>query len=79
MLGGLLRVRRRGGRDGRPRRRFGCLSMLVWLLAALVLLLVLALLFGGFQKGTKAGLGPAKAGLAAAGTARAAAAAGYQP
>jgi heme A synthase len=54
MFGGLLRVRRR--RNGRSRRRIGCLGWLLWLAAALVLLLVLALLFGGWQKGTKAGL-----------------------
>jgi hypothetical protein len=42
---------------GGPRRRMsrpvGCL---VWLIALLVLLIVLSLLFGGFQRGTKVGL-----------------------
>jgi hypothetical protein len=39
--------------DGRPRRfsrRAGCL---IWLIAALALLILLASLFGGFHKGTK--------------------------
>ena len=57
MLGGLLRVRRRGSRPPR-RRRIGCIGWLLLLLAVLVLLLVLSVLFGGFQKGTKAGLAP---------------------
>ena len=43
------------------RRRIGCLGWLLWLAAALVLLLVLALLFGGWQKGTKAGLAQPRA------------------
>jgi hypothetical protein len=47
--------RPRGRQDG-PRQRLsrpvGCL---LWLVALLVLLLVLSLLFGGFQKGTKVG------------------------
>lgn len=41
--------------DGRPRRlgrRVGCL---LWLIAVIVLLILLASLFGGFQKGTKVG------------------------
>jgi hypothetical protein len=44
-----------GGPDGvRPRSRAaGCL---IWVLALLVILLLLSLLFGGFQKGTKDGL-----------------------
>lgn len=62
MLSGLLRARRRRGRP--PRRRFGCLGWLLVLAALLVLVLILSVLFGGFQKGTKAGL--AGAGVAAA-------------
>lgn len=43
--------RRRSG--GRSRRRLtGCL---LWILVVLIVLIVLSLLFGGFQKGTKAG------------------------
>ena len=56
MLGWLLR---RGERRPRPRLA-GCL---LWILALIVLLIVLSLLFGGFQKGTKAaGAGPRGAG-----------------
>jgi hypothetical protein len=47
-----------GGRAGRggTRRRMGRLSgCLLWVLALLVILLVLSILFGGFQKGTKVG------------------------
>ena len=44
----------RAGRGGRPRRRMGRLTgCLVWILALLVILLVLSILFGGFQRGTK--------------------------
>ena len=43
--------RRRSGRRPR-RRRTGCL---LWILAVIIVLVVLSLLFGGFQKGTKAG------------------------
>ena len=47
MLGWLF-----GSRERRPRSRLvGCL---VWIIALIVLLIVLSLLFGGFQKGTKA-------------------------
>ena len=43
-------------RGGKPRRRMGRLrGCLVWLLALLVVLLVLSILFGGFQRGTKVG------------------------
>jgi len=42
--------RRSDGRPGRFSRRFGCL---LWLLALIVLLILIASLFGGFQKGTK--------------------------
>jgi hypothetical protein len=45
-----------GGRGGagwaRPRGPLGCV---VWILALLVLLLVLSLIFGGFQRGTRVG------------------------
>jgi hypothetical protein len=47
--------------DGERQRRFtrpvGCL---LWLVALLVILIVLSVLFGGFQKGTKAGGLPAQ-------------------
>src|ERR1700733_10177370 len=42
-------------RRRRRRRAMGCL---LWLLTLLAVLLVLALLFGGFQRGTKTGGGP---------------------
>ena len=46
----------RGGRGrrrwGRPRGPVGCV---VWILALLVILLLLSLIFGGFQKGSKVG------------------------
>jgi hypothetical protein len=45
-----------GGRGGtgwaRPRGPVGCV---VWILALVVILLLLSLIFGGFQKGTKVG------------------------
>jgi hypothetical protein len=51
-----------GGWRGRERRRWrprnravGCL---LWIVAALVILLLLSVLFGGFQTGKKAGSGP---------------------
>ena len=81
---GELRARRR--RNGRSRPRIGCLGWLLWLAAALVLLLVLALLFGGWQKGTRAGLAQPRAAPGAGATAAAGATAGagaaeaaYQP
>jgi hypothetical protein len=46
--GGAGWTRRRGPR----RRAVGCL---VWILALVVVLLLLSLIFGGFQKGTKVG------------------------
>jgi hypothetical protein len=52
-LPGRLRgtTRSRGG--GRQRgRRTGCL---LWVIGLIVILIILALLFGGFQKGTKVG------------------------
>jgi len=39
--------------DGRQRRISRPIGCLLWLIAFVVLLLVLAELFGGFQKGTK--------------------------
>ena len=42
----------------RPRSGSGLAGCLVWILALIVLLIILSLLFGGFRKGTKAGLGP---------------------
>jgi hypothetical protein len=52
----LERSRRRaasGRRSWRPRNRLtGCL---LWILAVIVVLVILSLMFGGFQKGTKAG------------------------
>jgi hypothetical protein len=51
MLDGFRRRRTRSG--GRPRRRLtGCL---LWIVGLIVVLVILSLLFGGFQKGTKAG------------------------
>jgi hypothetical protein len=48
------RFRSHGGRSRRPRlrRRTGCL---LWLIGLLILLVVLSVLFGGFQNGAKAG------------------------
>lgn len=50
------------GGTGRPRRSrvIGCL---MWLIAVIILLIVASLIFGGFQKGTKAaGLGGGTSG-----------------
>jgi hypothetical protein len=42
-----------GRRSWRPRRRLtGCL---LWILGLIVVLVILSLMFGGFQKGTKVG------------------------
>jgi len=48
-----------GGRRRRwPRSRAG--GCLLWIVLLIVILIVLSVMFGGFQKGTKAGsLGPA--------------------
>jgi hypothetical protein len=44
---------RSGGRRWRPRRRVtGCL---LWIVGLIVVLIILSLMFGGFQMGTKAG------------------------
>jgi hypothetical protein len=40
-------------RRWRPRSRAG--GCLIWILVVIVVLVVLALMFGGFQKGTKSG------------------------
>ena len=55
MLGGFRR-RMGSGEPRRPRRRLtGCL---LWIVGLIIILIILSLLFGGFQKGTKAsGLG----------------------
>jgi hypothetical protein len=53
------------------RRRVGARGCLLWLLGVVILLLVLSLLFGGFQKGTKAGGGvPAPVSVTASGLSR---------
>jgi hypothetical protein len=55
MLGGSRR-RPGQGRGWRPRRRLtGCL---LWIVGLIVVLIILSLLFGGFQKGTKAAGAP---------------------
>ncbi len=52
MLGRSRRRMSPGGRRWRPRRRLtGCLLWIVGLIAALI---ILSLMFGGFQVGTKA-------------------------
>ena len=54
MLGGFRR-RMGSGEPRRPRRRLtGCL---LWIVGLIIILIILSLLFGGFQKGTKAGDG----------------------
>jgi hypothetical protein len=68
MFGEWRRRLRRQRRAGRGRRRIGCTGCLLWIVAAALLVLALALVFGGFRHGTKAGLG-----------APAAIAAGYHP
>jgi hypothetical protein len=67
MFSGLLRARRRRRRDRTrgSRRRIGCFGWLLVLLAVLMLVLILSVLFGGFQKGTKADLPHAPAGTSA--------------
>jgi hypothetical protein len=63
---------RRSGYQARGRRwpRSRAAGCLLWVALLIVLLIVLSLLFGGFQKGTKAnGLGPVRAPVAVAGAA----------
>jgi len=59
------RRERFNGRRWRPRSRaVGCL---LWVVLLIVILVVLALMFGGFQKGTKAdGPGPVRGPTAVA-------------
>jgi hypothetical protein len=53
MLGRSRRRMSPGGQPWRPRRRLtGCL---LWILGLIVVLVILSLMFGGFQKGTKVG------------------------
>ena len=49
-----------GGHRGerRPRSRSRLAGCLLWILVLVVVLIILSLLFGGFRKGTKAGMGP---------------------
>jgi hypothetical protein len=47
--------RRRSSRE--PRRRPRAVGCAIWLLVAVVIVLLLSLIFGGFQKGTKTGSG----------------------
>jgi hypothetical protein len=47
------------------RRRIRARGCLLWLLGLVVVLLALSLLFGGFQKGTKAGGAPAPVSVTA--------------
>ena len=51
MLGGWRR-RMRPGTPRRPRRLAGCL---LWIVALIIVLVIMSLLFGGFQKGTRLG------------------------
>jgi hypothetical protein len=46
---------RRGPLGSRPRRHGRLAGCLLWLLGLIIVLVILSLLFGGFQKGTKAG------------------------
>jgi hypothetical protein len=48
-------------RWGRRRRRHRAVGCLLWLATLLLVLLVLSLLFGGFNRGAKTGDGPAHA------------------
>jgi hypothetical protein len=60
--------RRRRTQSGGPQRRLG--GCLLWILGLIVALIILSLLFGGFQKGTKAvGLAGSPAPVLAAVTA----------
>jgi hypothetical protein len=47
-----------GGHRGERRPRPRLAGCLLWILALVAVLIVLSLLFGGFRKGTKAGMGP---------------------
>ena len=48
----------RGGHRGERRPRTRLVGCLLWILALVVVLIILSLLFGGFHKGTKAGMSP---------------------
>ena len=48
----------RGGHRGERRPRTRLAGCLLWILALVALLIILSLLFGGFRKGTKAGMSP---------------------
>lgn len=50
--------RRGDGRRRRWRPRNRAVGCLLWIVAALVILLLLSVLFGGFQTGKKVGSGP---------------------
>ncbi len=56
-------------RNRRVQRRLrpGLSGCLLWILILAAILIVLLLAFGGFQKGTKAGLGPAPGHVAGLG------------
>jgi hypothetical protein len=66
---GRSRGRSASGRRGwRPRRRLtGCL---LWIVGLIVALIILSLLFGGFQKGAKASGAPAPVPLPVTAAAR---------
>jgi ABC-type Fe3+ transport system permease subunit len=53
----VLRSDRRRRRSREPRRRPRAVGCAIWLLVAVVIVLLLSLIFGGFQKGTKTGSG----------------------
>ena len=63
MRKGFLRwlLGRGGGGPGPRRRRARLTGCLMWVLLLIIGLVVASLLFGGFQKGTKAGIGGAPA------------------
>lgn len=61
MPGSLRRNTRTAGPSRQRSRQTGCL---LWVLGLIIILTILALLFGGFQKGTKVGMA-ADAGIAA--------------
>jgi len=67
MLGGFRRRMGSGGPRRSPRRLTGCL---LWIVGLIIVLVILSLLFGGFQKGTRVGGDgtPAPSPVAAAST-----------
>jgi hypothetical protein len=64
MIGSSRRRARQGSGGWRRPRLTGCL---LWILGLIVALIILSLLFGGFQKGTKAGGAPVPFPVSAAG------------